>query len=307
MNLFSLTLLMLSFIFSLSSFGENVDTTIIKKHLIKLTKTEKARNHDNLEALNNAASYIFSEFNKYADTTFYQSYMANGKEYKNVICRFGSEHDVTTVVGAHYDVCGNQEGADDNASGVVGLLELARLLKSEKLSKQIELVAYTLEEPPYFRTEKMGSYIHAKSLVDESRNVSGMICLEMIGYYDSAKKSQHYPLRFLSLFYGNKGDFITVVNKFGKQKFARKFTKRFKKSSKVEAKKFTGPKGLQGIDFSDHLNYWKFGISALMITDTAFYRNMHYHEHGDKMETLDLEKMARVIEAVFESLLEVGS
>jgi len=286
------------------AWNQKADTTIIEKHLIALTKTDKARNHLNLETLNAAAHYIFKEFDKYADTTFYQTYEANGKEYKNVICRFGTKHEETTVVGAHYDVCGDQEGADDNASGIVGLLELARMLKGQEVETQIEMVAYTLEEPPYFRTEKMGSYIHAKSLIDTDRNVKGMVCLEMIGYYDSAKKSQHYPLRFLSMFYGNRGDFITVVNKFGKHKFARKFTKRFKKTSEVEAKKFTGPKGLQGIDFSDHLNYWKFGISALMITDTAFYRNMHYHETGDKMEILDLNKMAQVIDAVFKSLTQ---
>ena len=176
------------------------------------------------------------------------------------------------------------------------------MLSGKELNTQIELVAFTLEEPPYFRTDKMGSYIHAKSLIDTERKINGMICLEMIGYYDSTKKSQHYPLRFLSLFYGNRGDFITVVNKIGKHKFARQFTKHFKKIAVIEAKKFTGPKGLQGIDFSDHLNYWKFGISALMITDTAFYRNMHYHESGDKMEILDIHKMAQVIDAVFKSL-----
>ncbi|MFT4600248.1 MAG: hypothetical protein ACI857_000422 [Arenicella sp.] len=285
------------------SWAQKADTLIIEKHLTALTKTDKARNHLNLQTLNSAADYIFNKFKKYADTTFYQTYKVEGIEYKNVICRFGTEFTETTVIGAHYDVCGEQEGADDNASGIVGLLELARMLKGKKLDKQIEIVAFTLEEPPFFRTEQMGSYIHAKSLIDDKREVNGMICLEMIGYYDSAKKSQHYPLRFLSMFYGSRGDFITIVNKFGKHKFARKFTSKFKKLSEVEAKKFTGPKGLQGIDFSDHLNYWKFGISALMITDTAFYRNMHYHETGDKMEILDLPKMALVIDAVFKSLM----
>ena len=83
-------------------------------------------------------------------------------------------------------------------------MELARQLKGKQLSQQIELVAYTLEEPPYFRTEYMGSYIHAKSLVDEKAQVNGMISLEMIGYFDDKKGSQSYPIGILKLFYETK-------------------------------------------------------------------------------------------------------
>lgn len=175
-------------------------------------------------------------------------------------------------------MCGEQEGADDNASGVVALLELARQFKNITKEYNIELVAYTLEEPPYFKTQNMGSYIHAKSLKDNNREVLGMISIEMIGYFKDYKKSQDYPLGILSLFYGNKGDYITLVSKFGKGKFGRKFSKQFIAEKLIKTKKFSAPKVLPGIDFSDHLNYWKFGYSALMITDTAFYRNINYHQ-----------------------------
>jgi hypothetical protein len=129
-----------------------------------------------------------------------------------------------------------------------------------------------------------------------------MISLEMIGYYDEAKGSQHYPLGFLKLFYGSKGDFITLVNKFGPGKFARKFTRRYKKLEMIKSKQFKGPKRLTGIDFSDHLNYWKFGYSALMITDTAFYRNFHYHQTTDTIYLLDFDRMKAVIDSVLSSL-----
>ncbi len=125
-----------------------------------------------------------------------------------------------------------------------------------------------------------------------------MVSLEMIGYFSDAKKSQGYPLKILSLFYGNRGNYITVVNKLRKGKFSRKYSRKFKKGATIRTKKFTGPKTLQGIDFSDHLNYWKMGISSLMITDTAFYRNKNYHHKGDSMETLDIAKMAQVIDSV---------
>ncbi|PHR47038.1 MAG: peptidase M28 [Fluviicola sp.] len=304
MKTFALILSLLIF-FTIELRAQNSDTLSIKDHLNKIINTEKPRNHRNIESLNYVADYIFNEFNRYADTVYYQPYMVGNKEYKNVICVFGKKNAKTVVVGAHYDVCGDQDGADDNASGVVGLLELAKLLKGEKLKHRIEIVAYTLEEPPYFRTENMGSYIHAKSLYENGADVYGMFCLEMIGYYDDSKKSQDYPLGILSLFYGNRGNYITLVNKFSKGKFSRKFNKRFKRQKLIRTKKFTAPAKLPGIDFSDHLNYWAFDFSALMITDTAFYRNKNYHQTTDTIETLDLLRMSKVIDSVFHALISM--
>jgi hypothetical protein len=275
----------------------------IKSHLQAITQTEGFRNHANLEALNSVAEYIKSTFLLYADSVWFQEYDVNGVQYKNVICSFGMKHDERIIVGAHYDVCGNQEGADDNASGVVGLLELSRMLKGKAVSKRIDLVAYTLEEPPYFRTEYMGSYIHAKSLADQKATVAGMISLEMISFFKDETKSQQYPVGILSLFYGNKGNYITLVKKFGAGKFVRQFSRRFKGTKFIRTKKFTGPPSLPGIDFSDHLNYWHFGFGALMITDTSFYRNKNYHQSTDTVETLDTVRMGKVIDAVFNTLL----
>lgn len=278
------------------------DTALIRKHLTALTKTPEFRNYENVGQLQDIAAYLHNEFLPFADTVFFQPFKIGERLYTNVIASFGTENSERIIIGAHYDVCGNQEGADDNASGVTGLLEIARQLKDRKLSKRIDLVAYTLEEPPFFKSEFMGSRIHAQSLVDDSINVVGMICLEMIGYFADGDKTQDYPLKFLSWIYGKRGDYITVVNKFSPGKFARSFAKRFKDVSLVKAKRFKGPKGLQGIDFSDHASYWEQGFSAVMVTDTAFYRNNNYHETGDTMEKLDLFRMAQVIDAVLLSL-----
>ncbi|MCB9173930.1 MAG: M28 family peptidase [Flavobacteriales bacterium] len=299
-------LIIFSSVLNRSGFANNqVDTSQIKNHLIAITKTNGYRNYKNVELLNNTADYIFNHFQKYADTVYFQEYIVDKITYKNVICSFGIEKLKTIVVGAHYDVCGNQEGADDNASGIVGLLQLAKELSGKELNHKIELVAYTIEEPPYFRTEFMGSYVHAKSLIDNNVDVYGMVSLEMIGYFKEEKRTQSYPLGILSLFYGNRGNYITLVNKFGKGSFARRFSKEFKKTKIINTKKFTGPKSLPGIDFSDHLNYWKFGFSSLMITDTAFYRNKNYHEKTDVLESLDFSKMGLVIDGVLKSLLEL--
>lgn len=295
--IFSLLILQLS--------AAQSDTILIHKHLKEITKQKGFRNSDNLALLNRTANYIHQVFSQYADSVQRQSYLADGNEYSNMIASFGTENKQRIIIGAHYDVCGKQEGADDNASGTVGLLELARQLKGKKLNYRIDLVAYTLEEPPYFRTEYMGSYIHAKSLADNKIDVYGMVSLEMIGYFKDAKHTQEYPLGMLKLIYGSRGNYITLVKKFGSGKFSRKFGKKFRKSKKIRTKKFVGPAALPGIDFSDHLNYWKFNFSALMLTDTAFYRNKNYHESGDTMEKLDLERMAKVIDGVLVTLLDL--
>ena len=133
-----------------------------------------------------------------------------------------------------------------------------------------------------------------------------MVSLEMIAYFKDEKHTQTYPLKFLSSIYGNKGNYITMVNKFGAGEFARSFSRKFKSARIVRTKKFVGPKILPGIDFSDHLNYLAFGYSALIVTDTAFYRNHNYHQSTDTMETLDFDRMAKVIDGVLKVLVEMN-
>jgi Zn-dependent M28 family amino/carboxypeptidase len=279
-----------------------VDTASLRVHLKAITKTANYRNHKNHVQLDAVAKYIYTHFSAYADTTYYQPYSIGDKVYRNVVAVFGSQFSNRTVVGAHYDVCGDQEGADDNASGVVGLLKLAEMLQEHTLNTRIELVAFTLEEPPFFRTDYMGSAVHAKSLVMDSVQVDGMICLEMIGYFDDTRKSQRYPIGLMKAFYGSRGNYIALVSHLRPGRFVKGFMRKFEQSKQIKTKRIKAPKSMTGIDFSDHLNYWKYGIPALMITDTAFYRNGNYHERGDTLDTLDLNRMADVIQAVFQAL-----
>jgi hypothetical protein len=278
------------------------DTTIIKQHLTVLTKTPQPRNYKNVPQLDETADFIKKTFELYTDSGVFQPYVEHKQIFKNVIASFGPKDAPRIIVGAHYDVCDRQQGADDNASGVVGLLELARLLKGQTLKNRIDLVAYSLEEPPYFRSELMGSFVHAESLSKQKVSVLGMVCLEMIGYFKDEPKSQTYPIGLLSMIYGNKGDYITLIRKFGAGAFARQFSKQFINAQTIKTKTFVGFSWLEGIDYSDHLNYWKFGYSALMITDTSFFRNPNYHQPTDTMETLDLNRMSQVIDAVFIAL-----
>ncbi|MFT4222537.1 M28 family peptidase [Dysgonomonas sp.] len=278
----------------------------ITEHLTAITKTNGFRHYQNLPILNEVANYIHSVFSQYADTTYFQTYKVNGETYKNVVCRFGSDiKKPILVAGAHYDVCGDQEGADDNASGVAGILELARMLHGKTLSRPVELVAYTLEEPPFFRTPQMGSYIHAESLMKNNTPVYGMVALEMIGYFSDESGSQGYPIKPMKVIYGKTGNFILLVKRSGYGEFVKNFSSWFDNAETIKTRNIKSPAKLQGIDFSDHLNYWKMGYDAMMVTNTAFYRNKNYHQTTDTMETLDINRMSKVIDAVYHAIVNI--
>ncbi len=274
------------------------DTVRLREHLVFLTQKAGYRTHKNLPGLNASAAYIDSVLRLYSDSVSRQAFVVNGRTYQNVIASFGPKEGKRIVIGAHYDVCDSQAGADDNASGVAGMLELARMFRAIPPKMRVDLVAYTLEEPPYFRTRNMGSAVHARWLKQTGTPVAGMISLEMIGYFDDRKRSQDYPVGILRWVYGSRGNYITLVRKFGAGRFARRFCRIYKRGALIRTKRFKAPAFLPGIDFSDHLNYWAEGFSALMITDTAFFRNKNYHQPTDTLETLDLRRMALVIESV---------
>ena len=288
---------------ALKDYPRLADTMHIKSDLTHITTTEKPRNYQNLADLNKVADFIKTELEKTTPSVWEQKYKVRGAEYKNIIASFGPQDAERIIVGAHYDVCGNQDGADDNASGTAGLLELARLLKDKTLKYRFDLVAYTLEEPPFFRTDDMGSRVHAKYLKDNNIPVKGMVCLEMIGFYDNTEGSQTYPAGFLKWFYGSKGNFITVVEKMNSGAFAKEFSKNMRHEQTLRTKKFKAPASMPGIDFSDHLNYWHYNYSAVMVTNTAFYRNKNYHKKEDTVEKLNVGNIGLVVDGIFRALL----
>ncbi|MCB2410162.1 M28 family peptidase [Hymenobacter lucidus] len=280
------------------------DTLRLRQHLLALTTTPEPRNYRHLASLNQAADYIGQQLQTAGAHLGEQPYQVQGITYRNVIGSFGPETGPRLIIGAHYDVCGEQPGADDNGTGVAALLELARLLGQQPtLPYRVELVAYTLEEPPFFRTKSMGSYMHAKSLHDAKTEVKGMVALETLGYYDDRKNSQDYPLGPLKLVYGSRGNYVTVAQKFGNGRFGRQFARRYKATAALPVRRFKAPAWLPGIDFSDHLNYWQFDYPAVLLTDTAFYRNKHYHEPTDTLDRLDMRRLALAVDAVLATIL----
>ena len=168
---------------------------IFKSTVLYLTGLEPPRSYDHPESLGKAVSFISDKFREYGLDPEIQAFSARDRMYENVVASLGPRARKRLIIGAHYDVAGHRPGADDNASGVAGLLEIARSIKEfePNLSYRVDLVAYALEEPPFFSTDDMGSYIHAKSLKDNDVDVKGMISLEAIGFFTDEKGSQSFP------------------------------------------------------------------------------------------------------------------
>jgi hypothetical protein len=168
----------------------------------------------------------------------------------------------------------------------------------------VELVAYTLEEPPYFRTEFMGSFQHARALAQQNREVRLMLSLEMIGYFRDPPGSQRYPVAALKALYPDRGNFIALVGPYRDFGLMRRVKGLFKGASDLPATSINAPSLVQGVDFSDHASYWRFKMPALMVTDTAFMRNPNYHLPGDTADTLDYARMAKVVRGVYAVAME---
>lgn len=284
----------------------SVDPERLEAHVRTLSEKLSPRDESRPESLDRVAAYIRREFESARGRPSEQTYQVGARTYRNVIATFGAETRERIVVGAHYDAAGPLPGADDNASGVAGLIELAHLLGKGNPPVKVELVAYTLEEPPFFRSEYMGSAVHARALKKEGAQVRAMFSLEMIGYFSDAPGSQRFPISLLRLFYPTEGNFISVVGKVGQGLLVRRIKGAMLEASSLPVYSISAPRSIPGVDFSDHRNYWEAGYPAVMITDTAFYRNPHYHTAADTAEKLDYKRMAQVVEGVHAAVSELS-
>jgi len=160
-------------------------------------------------------------------------------------------------------------------------------------------VAYALEEPPYFKTDQMGSAWHTFKMREEKVDIKLMISLEMLGFFSDQPESQQYPVPLLKLFYPAKGNFIAIIGLFNQGGITKKAKTLMQSATSMDVYSINAPRIIPGIDFSDHLNYWNEGYPAIMITDTAFFRNHAYHTVDDVPEKLDYEKMSDVLSGIF--------
>lgn len=295
-------------------FGHRIDikypaeASRLKAHVEFLSGIEPNRNYKNKESMLRAEKYISDQFSALGYEVALQEVFEDQTVFHNVIVRTGPASGPLVVIGAHYDVAEDENpGADDNASGVAGLLELARLLKENEpqLKYSVELVAYTLEEPPYFATFGMGSVYHADGIKEKGGEVKLMLSLEMIGYYSDEWFSQKFPLPLLYALYPWKGNFISLVASPSERKEVRMVKNSFSAIEGLRTYSINAPTIIPGIDYSDHRSYWEHGWPAIMVSDTAFYRNLQYHKPGDTADRLSYEKMKLVVDALYTTVVNV--
>ena len=255
------------------STGPAPDRARLERRLRKLVEEFHPRDGGHPENMARAAAWIAEELRRSGAAVSSQPFETAGARYENVVASYGPDSADVVVVGAHYDVAGEMPGADDNASGVAGLLELGDLLSGAKLSRRVDLVAFALEEAPYFATPGMGSEVYASALERSGRRVRAMLCLEMIGCFTDAPGSQGLPFSVLKFLYPTRGDFIAVVGAVGGPGIVRRVKRSMREASALPVCSINAPRFVHGVDLSDHSTFWKRGLPAVMITDTAFYRN----------------------------------
>ena len=266
------------------------------------------RTYQDTDRLDRTAKFISDQFTSFGYIVTKQPFLFAGRTYYNIIAELPGKTypEKILVIGAHYDTVRTTPGADDNASGVAGLLALARELAGKPLAKTVRFVAFALEEPPVYRSSDMGSYHYAASLSEKKENVEGMICLEMIGYFCDQEGCQHYPLPFMNLKFPKTGNYIALVGNLKSKGFTEQIAGSFKKATDLPIITLNAPAIVIGIDFSDHWSFGKFGYKAFMVTDTAFYRNPNYHAPTDLPQTLDYTRMAKVVAGIKRAVEEWG-
>ncbi len=198
------------------------------------------------------------------------------------------------VVGAHYDSLFGTRGANDNATGVAALLEIARLLKDSGPARTLRFVAFVNEEPPFFKSEAMGSRVYARAARARGDTIVAMYSLETIGYFSSEPGSQRAPFP-LGLFYPSTGNFIVFVGNFASRALVNRSVAAFRAASPFPAERFAGPAFIPGVDWSDQWSFWREGYPGVMVTDTAPYRYPHYHSDTDTPDKIDYDSFARVV------------
>jgi Zn-dependent M28 family amino/carboxypeptidase len=209
------------------------------------------------------------------------------------------------VVGAHYDTVPGCPGADDNATGVAALIEIARACAGRTLPRTVRFVGFVNEEPPFFQTAAMGSLRHARAARERGERIVAMLSLETIGFYADAAGSQEYPFP-LGAFYPDRGDFLAFVGNLRSASLVRRAIASFQRHTAFPSEGLAAPEWLPGVGWSDQWAFWQAGYEAAMVTDTAPFRYPHYHLASDTPDRIDAERLARVVAGLGRVSLELA-
>jgi hypothetical protein len=258
----------------------------------------RPRNLAHPEALEAAALYLEGRLAGLGYSVRRQSLGPGAEEVRDIeaVVEPASPSARTLVIGAHYDSFGKAPGANDNATGTAAVLAMAGRLASlrGRSALRLRFVLFVNEEPPFFKTEEMGSLVYARRLAATGEAILGMISLETLGYYSDSPNSQHYPPP-LGLLYPKTGNFVAFVGTTSSRAWVRRTVGAFRAAAAFPSVGGTAPGFVQGIDWSDHWAFEQTGVPALMVTDTAPFRYPHYHSLEDTPDKVDYKRLARIV------------
>lgn len=279
----------------------------LRTHVHELAGVIGERNVRRPQALHAAADYIKTVWSAQGYQVTAQCYEVRGVSCGNLaISKIGTARpDEILLIGAHYDTVPGSPGADDNASGVAALLELADHFAKTRPSMTVRFVAFVNEEPPFFFTGQQGSLVYAKAARARGDRINLMVSLEMLGCYYHHARSQGYP-PFFRWFYPDRGDFIGLVSDFRSRQQMLQLARAFRRHSDFPLEHLATFRWIPGVAWSDHLSFWRQGFRALMVTDTAFYRNPFYHTPGDTPDKLAYAEFGQVTQGLADALIKLA-
>ncbi len=280
--------------------GEFVKKTVqdnLYNHVEQLSVRIGDRHLWKERSLDEAAEYIETTLATVGYSVQRQTFGCYGRSVSNLIAEKPGKGDGVVVIGAHYDTVPGSPGADDNASAVAVMIEAARLSREIPIKKNLTFVAFANEEPPCFGSPNMGSMVYAKSLKRSGVALDVMICLEMLGYFRKDER-QKYPFPGMELIYPKTADFLAVVGNFGSRRYVSSLKRGIKRNAAIDVRALVAPEQVAGINRSDHSAFWHHGFRAVMVTDTAFFRNKNYHQESDTIDTLNFNSMGEVVKGL---------
>jgi len=260
------------------------------------------------ERLEEAALFLETELERAGYEVGRQAYSVGSQTFRNleVELRGSGSPEEIAIVGAHYDSVASDDcpGANDNGSGVVAVLALARRFAESRPDRTLRFVLFVNEEPPFFQTENMGSRVYARGCRSRGEEVVAMVCLETMGWFSDEKGSQRYP-PLVGWFYPAQGDFIAFVGNLSSRALVRRCGEAFHRRATISSEEAVLPAPLPGVGWSDHWSFWQEGYPALMVTDTAPFRYPHYHTSRDTPDQVDCAALARVVDGLEEVVREL--
>ncbi|MBD2296317.1 M28 family peptidase [Anabaena sphaerica FACHB-251] len=281
---------------------------LLKQDLQKLSVEIGIRNYSQYQKLNNAKDFLITSLHQAGYKVNQQEYKIDNKSYYNIEVEHKGlkKPDEIIIVGGHYDSAFTSPGANDNGTGAVATLELAKIFANKKTNRTIRFVEFTNEEPPFFWTENMGSLVYAKQLHQHNENVLAMLSLETIGYFSDQPGSQQYPFP-LDLLYPNQGNFISFIGNINSGDLVKKAVGSFRRHVQFPSQGTALPGWIPGVGWSDQWSFWEQGYPGIMVTDTAPYRYQYYHTDEDTIDKIDFEKLTRVVNGLVNVISDLAT